>query len=164
MSPQNNWLNIALYKPLIPQNTGNIGRTCVGLNIALHIIGTPGFHLENKYLKRAGLDYWKNVNLNLLKDFDSLYKKHENSNFYYFTKNGKKSIFDITFSQGDFLIFGQETEGLPDKITEKNVNNTVFLPMEKSIRSFNLSNVAAIAAFEAYRQLYHKKINIGPDA
>lgn len=148
-----NWLNIVLYRPEIPQNTGNIGRTCVGLNIPLHIIGRPSFFLEDKHLKRAGLDYWEKLNLFHYEDWADFFLRHSQGHFYFFTKKGRKNLFDVSFQERDFLIFGRETDGLPQDILEKYADYTVSLPMSEQIRSFNLSNTVAVSAFEAFRQI-----------
>ncbi|HCL57594.1 MAG TPA: tRNA (uridine(34)/cytosine(34)/5-carboxymethylaminomethyluridine(34)-2'-O)-methyltransferase TrmL [Spirochaetia bacterium] len=154
---ENNWLNIALYKPQIPQNTGNIGRTCVGLNIALHIIGKPAFFLDDKAVRRAGLDYWEYLKLIQYDSFEDFFKKNPDKNFYFFTKKGKHLVFDVSFHKSDFMIFGQETEGLPAWILEKYEDFTVQFPMSDQVRSFNLSNTVASASFEAYRQIFSKE-------
>jgi tRNA (cytidine/uridine-2'-O-)-methyltransferase len=146
-------INIALYRPEIPQNTGNIARTCVGLNVPLHIIGRPAFSLEDKQVRRAGLDYWKDLNLIRHENWKAFLEANPGCRFHLFTKSGKKSLFDVQFQQNDFLIFGRETEGLPRWILDEHAEGTVYLPMPGNVRSYNLSNTVAVAVFEAYRQL-----------
>lgn len=147
------WLDLALYRPLIPQNTGNIGRTCVGLDIPLSIIGRPGFSLDDAAVKRAGLDYWADLKLLLYADLESFFVEHPPERCWFFTKQGKSSLFDAELGQGDTFVFGQETLGLPPEVLEKHFDRTLYLPMPGNIRSYNLSNTAAVAAFEAYRKL-----------
>lgn len=150
----NPWLHIALYRPQIPQNTGNIGRTCVGLNLPLHIIDRPSFSLDAKSVKRAGLDYWSSLKLIEHESWESFEAKLNPKRLFFFTKAGSKSLYETSFQKGDVLIFGRETSGLPKEILEKyEKNQSIFLPMPGEIRSYNLSNTVAIAAFEAYRQI-----------
>jgi len=156
-----NWLNLALYRPEIPQNTGNIGRTCVGLNIPLHIIGRPAFFISDAKLKRAGLDYWDQLDLMHYEDFADFFTHFEPSRCFFFTKNGTQHLFETQFKFGDCLVFGRETQGLPPEIIDKYPKQTVYLPMSDKIRSFNLANTAAVAAFEAYRQIKMGQINQG---
>ncbi len=151
---KSNWLSLALYKPQIPQNTGNIGRTCVGLNTPLHIIGKPAFFLDDKEVKRAGLDYWKDLKLVQHAHFEEFFTHIDPKQCYFFSKNGHKNLFEVSFKKGDCLIFGQETHGLPQDICSQFASQTIFLPMGEKIRSYNLSNAVAIAAFEAYRQIF----------
>lgn len=151
------WLHIGLYRPQIPQNTGNIARTCVGLEIPLHIIGKPVFSLEDRYLKRAGLDYWEHLSLTLHEGWEEFSQKYPSSRCYFFSKKGRRNLFDLSFQEEDILIFGQESDGLPPWMLEEFAEQTVFLPMPGKVRSFNLSNTVAVAAFEAYHQIIHQK-------
>jgi len=148
-----NWLNLCLYRPEIPQNTGNIGRTCVGLNIPLHIIGRPSFFMDDKQLKRAGLDYWEKLKIHYYEGFEDFFEKNPDARCFFLTKYGKKSLFEVHFQINDFLILGRETAGLPKEMIQKYAYSTIYLPMSNEIRSFNLANTAAVAAFEAYRQI-----------
>jgi len=148
------FVKIVLYRPEIPQNTGNIARTCVGLDIDLIIVGRPSFSLDDKSLKRAGLDYWEYLRLKLYEDWNEFLGRENPNYILLFTKNGKVSIFDTKIVEGSYLVFGRETEGLPQYILDKYRDNTVFLPIIGNVRSYNLANSVAVAAFEAYRQIF----------
>jgi tRNA (cytidine/uridine-2'-O-)-methyltransferase len=143
-------LNIVLYEPEIPQNTGNIARLCACTGASLYLVGKLGFSLSSKYTKRAGLDYWDSVDLHKIESMDELYAEFPDSNFYYLTTKSKKLYTDIKFQDGDFIVFGPETRGLPEKyVTDK---NAVTIPMKVGQRSLNLSNSVAIVAYEVIRQ------------
>ena len=145
-------LNIVLYEPEIPQNTGNIARLCACLGAKLYLVGRLGFVLSDKYLKRAGLDYWDKLDIVHIDSLDELIQQNPDSSFYYFTTKTKTVYTNINYSQGDFLVFGPETRGIPEEILNKNKKNCVTIPMKKETRSLNLSNSVAIAAYEAFRQ------------
>ncbi len=149
---KSDFLNIVLYEPEIPQNTGNIARLCACLGAKLYLCGRLGFSLSDKYLKRAGLDYWDKLDIEHCEKLDDLIQNNPDSNFYYFTTKTKKIYTKIKFVQGDFLVFGPETRGIPEEILNKNKNNCATIPMKKETRSLNLSNSVAIAAYEAFRQ------------
>ena len=143
-------INIALYEPEIPQNTGNIARLCACTGASLYLVGKLGFSLSDKYTKRAGLDYWDSVDLHKVNSMDDLYANFPNSTFYYLTTKSKKKYTDIKFQDGDFIVFGPETRGLPEKyVMDK---NAVTIPMKEGQRSLNLSNSVAIVAYEVIRQ------------
>lgn len=143
-------LNIALYEPEIPQNTGNIARLCACTGASLYLVGKLGFSLSSKYTKRAGLDYWDSVDLHKVESMDDLYKENPNATFYYLTTKTKKKYTEVQFKDGDFIVFGPETRGLPEKyVTDK---NALTIPMKEGQRSLNLSNSVAIVAYEAIRQ------------
>ena len=145
-----NQLNIVLYEPEIPQNTGNIARLCACIGASLYLVGKLGFSLSSKYTKRAGLDYWDSVDLHKVDSMDELYKEFPEANFYYLTTKSKKLYTDIEYKDGDFIVFGPETRGLPEKyVTDK---NAVTIPMKEGQRSLNLSNSVAITAYEVIRQ------------
>ncbi|MFT8315069.1 MAG: tRNA (cytidine(34)-2'-O)-methyltransferase [Clostridium sp.] len=147
-------LNIVLFQPEIPQNTGNIARTCVLTNSKLHLIKPLGFRLDEKHLKRAGLDYWDELDMNLYDSFEELRRKYENSTFYFSTTKGKNYYDDVEFKQGDFIVFGRESCGLPDEIRDSDPQRCIRVPMVKtSLRSLNLSNTVAIVAYEGIRQI-----------
>ena len=150
--PKSNFLNIVLYEPEIPQNTGNIARLCACLGAKLYLIGRLGFSLSDKYTKRAGLDYWDKLEVEHINSLDDLIFQNQDSNFYYFTTKTKHKYTDIKYQQGDFLIFGPETRGIPEDILNKNKNFCATIPMRKVTRSLNLSNSVAIVAYEAFRQ------------
>lgn len=144
--------NIVLFEPEIPQNTGNIARLCACTGASLYLVGKLGFSLTDKYTKRAGLDYWENVDLHKIDSLEELKKQHEGANFYYLTTKSKKSFFDVSFKEGDFLVFGPETRGLPEKLLNENKGNSITIPMLEGQRSLNLSNSASIVLYEAIRQ------------
>lgn len=147
-------LNIVLHEPEIPQNTGNIARTCVLTNSKLHLIKPLGFQLSDKYLKRAGLDYWKYLDISIYESFEELREKYKDSAFYYSTTKAKKFYTEVTYKKGDFIVFGKETKGLPDSIRDMEPENLIRVPMvETTTRSLNLSNTVSIVAYEALRQL-----------
>ncbi len=145
-----NKLNIVLYEPEIPQNTGNIARLCACCGASLYLVGKLGFSLTSKYTKRAGLDYWDSVDLHKVDSMDELYKMFPNGTFYYLTTKTNKLYTDIKFKDGDFIVFGPETRGLPDKYVKD--ENARTIPMKENQRSLNLSNSVAIVAYEAIRQ------------
>ncbi len=149
--------NIVLFEPEIPQNTGNIGRLCVGLDATLHLIEPLGFSLEDKYLKRAGLDYWKYLNLRVYKNFEEFYRKNNPERIFYFSKKAKKLYWDVDYQRGDFLVFGKETLGLPEEIVFNENNRVYKIPMIGKTRSLNLSNSVAIVTYEAFRQVNIKE-------
>lgn len=153
-------LNIVLVEPEIPQNTGNIARTCAAIGAKLHLVKPLGFEISDKYLKRAGLDYWDKLDIeehNNLDEFLNKYKPEENNMFFVTTK-GKHCYSDVDYSKLDniFLLFGKETKGLPENLLTKYINNAIRIPMRKTLRSLNLSNSVAIVAYEVLRQ---KKFN-----
>lgn len=143
-------LNIVLYEPEIPQNTGNIARLCACCGASLYLVGKLGFSLSSKYTKRAGLDYWDSVDLHKVESMEELYKMFPKSTFYYLTTKTDRLYTDIKFKEGDFIVFGPETRGLPDKYV--NDVNARTIPMQEGQRSLNLSNSVAIVAYEAIRQ------------
>lgn len=144
--------NIVLFEPEIPQNTGNIARLCACTGANLFLVGKLGFSLSDKYTKRAGLDYWESVNITKVDSLEQLQSEFKDAKFYYLTTKSKKSFFDVNFNEGDFLIFGPETRGLPEKILTENESNAITIPMLEGQRSLNLSNSVAIVLYEAIRQ------------
>ena len=156
---KSDFLNIVLYEPEIPQNTGNIARLCACLGAKLYLIGRLGFVLSDKYLKRAGLDYWDKLDIVHVDSLDELIEQNPNSNFYYFTTKTDRVYTNISYSQGDFLVFGPETRGIPEDILNLNKETCVTIPMRKITRSLNLSNSVAIAAYEAFRQFNITKLD-----
>ena len=145
--------NIVLVEPEIPQNTGNIVRTCHATGCALHLVRPLGFDVSDKYLKRAGLDYWDEVEINYYDSFDEVLKKFPSSRFYYFTTKGLNRHCDVKFKEGDFLVFGKETKGLPEPLLKVHKDECLRIPMIGETRSLNLSNSVAIAVYEGLRQL-----------
>jgi len=142
---------IVLYQPEIPANTGNIGRLCVGANAELHIIKPMKFFLNDKYLKRAGLDYWDKVKLFVHDDWDSFIEKYPDSNVYLVETCGEKLYYSECYKQGDVFVFGSETKGLPEDILSK--YKVVRIPMSEEIRSINMCNSVAIVMYEGMRQV-----------
>ena len=149
-------LNIVLVEPEIPQNTGNIARTCAAIGAKLHLVYPLGFSISEKQVKRAGLDYWDKVEIEEHKNFNEFLEKYkpEESNMYFVTTKGKKVYSEIDYSNFDevFLLFGKETKGLPENILKKYINNTIRIPMRETLRSLNLSNSVAIVAYDVFRQ------------
>lgn len=148
------FLNIVLFEPEIPQNTGNIARTCVLTNCKLHLIEPLGFSLDEKHLKRAGLDYWDFLDLEIHKSYEDLRNKYKDGNFYFSTTHGKRLYTQVNYKEGDFIVFGKESAGLPNYIKNGQEENCIRVPMiETTTRSLNLSNTVAIVAYEGLRQL-----------
>lgn len=144
--------NIVLFEPEIPQNTGNIARLCACTGANLYLIGKLGFSLSDKYTKRAGLDYWDCVNIQKIDTLEQLQAENKGANFYYLTTKSNKSFFDVEFKEGDFLVFGPETRGLPKNLLQANEKASITIPMLEGQRSLNLSNSVAIVLYEAIRQ------------
>jgi len=150
-------LNIVLFQPEIPQNTGNIGRTCVLTDCKLHLIKPLGFSLEEKQLKRAGLDYWPYLDLELYDSYEELREKYKDSTFYFSTTKASNFYTDVKYKEGDFIVFGRESSGLPGIVRDSDPNRCIKVPMISSTtRSLNLSNTVAIVAYEALRQIGFK--------
>ncbi len=148
--------NIVLVEPEIPQNTGNIVRTCSATGCRLHLVRPLGFETDDKHLKRAGLDYWNEVEIFYYDSFDRVLEKYRGENFYYFTTKGLKTHSEAKFKHGDFLVFGKETRGLPEELLKANRETCLRIPMVNETRSLNLSNSVAIAVYEGLRQLEFK--------
>ncbi len=145
-------MEIALYEPLIPQNSGNIARLCAGTNSNLHFIGKLGFSLSDKYLKRAGLDYWKFVKYFVWKDFDEFYAHFKHRNFYIATSKGKVLYTDVCYTLDDVILFGNEVEGLPNFIINRFPDNVKVKIPFVNVRCLNLANSVSIILYEAFRQ------------
>ena len=147
-------LNIVLVEPEIPQNAGNIVRTCAVTGAKLHMVRPLGFEVSDKYLKRAGLDYWHFVDISYYDSIEEVMDKFYNgNNFYFFSTKAKIIHSDAKYKDGDFLVFGKETKGLPEPLLEKHYNECVRLPMMNECRSLNLSNSVCVGVYEALRQL-----------
>lgn len=145
-------LNIVLVEPEIPQNTGNIARTCAATGARLHIVKPMGFTPTDKHLKRAGLDYWYLLDITYYENLNDFFEKNKGGNFYYFSTKAPRKYTDIEYPDKCFIVFGKETKGLPEKLLFNNPETTVRIPMIDEARSLNLSNSAAIAAYEVLRQ------------
>lgn len=146
-------LNIVLVEPEIPQNTGNISRTCAATGAHLHLVEPLGFRIDDRKLKRAGLDYWHLLHITYYKNLDDFFSKNDGP-FFYFTTKGQTIYSDVTYPDGAYLMFGKETAGLPESLLVRNPERCVRLPMldDDSARSLNLSNTVAVGAYEALRQ------------
>ena len=144
--------HIVLVEPEIPQNAGNIARTCAATGSVLHMVRPFGFEISAKYLKRAGLDYWNLVDIRYYDSFAEVRERNKNARFFFFTTKAKKAHSDVAFQDGDFLVFGKETKGLPEELLHDNYDRAVRIPMGTGIRSLNLSNSVAIVLYEALRQ------------
>ena len=149
-------MNIVLVEPEIPQNTGNIVRTCGGVGATLHLVRPLGFSVEDKYLKRAGLDYWHLVDIHYYDSIDEVFK-YQQEHFpdavnYFCSTKAKQSHADVEFKDGDFLYFGKETKGLPEELIFANYDTALRIPMRDDFRSLNLANSVAIIVYEAMRQ------------
>ncbi len=147
-------LKVCLFEPEIPQNTGNIARTCAATGSELHLIHPLGFDISEKAVRHAGLDYWKDVKIFEYEDENDFFSKHKNDTMYFFSSKGKHNYSTIDFSNsGDiYLCFGRESTGLGEKIIVEHNENTMRIPMAKGIRCLNLSNSVAIVVYEALRQ------------
>ena len=147
-------LHVALYEPEIPPNTGNIARLCAATETPLHIVGVTGFRMDDRTLKRAGLDYWEHVDLRRHLSIEELYSNLPDSRFIYLTTKTDRSYTDWKFESGDCLVFGPETRGLPDELLTANEDSCLTIPMTNSnVRSLNLATSVGIVLFEAIRQL-----------
>ncbi len=146
-------LNLVLVEPQIPQNTGNISRTCAVTGAALHLVKPYGFEITDRQLKRAGLDYWDKLEIYQYNNITEFFEKN-NGEYYFFTTKGKKVHSDISYpaDKAVYIIFGREDKGLPEKLLAENYERCVRIPMRNELRSLNLSNSAAIACYEVLRQ------------
>lgn len=145
-------MNIVLHQPEIPANTGNIGRTCVATGTSLHLIEPLGFRLDEKSIKRAGMDYWEHLNVTRYMNYQEFLEKHPGAKIWMATTKAKYSYTDVTFGPDDFIMFGKESAGIPEEILVENEENCIRIPMLPEIRSLNLSNSVAIVLYEALRQ------------
>lgn len=145
-------LNIVLVEPEIPQNTGNIARTCACTHSALHLVKPMAFEITDSQLKRAGLDYWDKLNLTVYDSLDEFLKIHGDKTLWLFTTKAHKSYASVNYGADDFLVFGKETKGLSIDFINSRIDNAVRIPMFNDLRCLNLSNSVAIAAYEALRQ------------
>ena len=145
-------LNVVLVQPEIPQNTGNIARTCACTNTRLHLVRPFGFEISDRTVRRAGLDYWDKVEIFYYDSFNQVLEQNPNSKFFYFTTKGKKTYSDADIPDNSFLVFGKESKGLDETLIVKNYENALRIPMYGDLRSLNLSNSVAIVVYEALRQ------------
>ena len=150
--------HVVLYEPLMPANTGNIARTCAGTNTVLDLIEPLGFQIDNKKMKRAGLDYWDKVDIIEYENLEDFKEKTKGKKIYLLSTKSKKCYTDIEYEDEAYLVFGPETRGLPEDFILDNFDNAARIPMRDIIRSLNLSNAVAIVAYEAERQLNYKNL------
>lgn len=155
-------MNIVLLEPEMPSNTGNIGRTCVASNTRLHLIEPLGFKLNEKALKRAGLDYWDKLDVSIYSDYQDFLEKNPQAagNMYFATTKAHKVYSDVIYSPDCYLMFGKESAGIPEEILVENEEHCIRIPMWGDIRSLNLSNSAAIVLYEALRQNGFEKMEL----
>ena len=144
-------LNIVLLEPEIPQNTGNIARTCAATGSKLHLVKPLGFEIDDKKLKRAGLDYWHLLDITFYENIDDFFNKNK-GNFYFASTKSLNRHSDVKFNDGDYIVFGKETKGLDESLLKANKESCIRIPMIKDARSLNLSNSVAIVLYEALRQ------------
>lgn len=153
-------LNIALVEPEIPQNTGNIARTCAATGTGLHLVKPLGFSIEDRYLKRAGLDYWNEVMVSCCESFAELREKYYGYKFFYASTKAGQAYTEVSYPEDCFLVFGKETAGLPEELLEANRETCIRIPMRPGIRSLNLSNSVAIILYEVLRQKGFKNMDL----
>ena len=145
-------MNIVLHEPEIPANTGNIGRTCVATGTSLHLIKPLGFDISDKAVRRAGMDYWKELDLHVYEDFEEFVEKNPGARIYMATTKARKAYAEVEYKGNDFIMFGKESAGIPEEILVKYEDTSVRIPMIGEIRSLNLSNSVSIILYEALRQ------------
>lgn len=145
-------MNIVLVEPEIPQNTGNIARTCAATGAKLHLIKPLGFSLEDRYLKRAGLDYWFLMEYTVYESWQDFLEKNEGANLYYATTKAPRDYASVSYAENDYLVFGKETKGLDEQLLKDNYGRCIRIPMRAEARSLNLSNSVAVVLYEALRQ------------
>ena len=154
-------MNIVLLEPEMPSNTGNIGRTCVATDTALHLIEPLGFTLNEKKIKRAGLDYWNKLKLYIYSDFEDFLEKNPKAKtrLYMATTKAEKTYSEVSYEEDDYIMFGKESAGIPEEILIRDKESCIRIPMWGDIRSVNLSNSVSIILYEAYRQLGFAGLN-----
>ena len=150
--------NIVLVEPEIPQNTGNIARTCAATGAKLHIVKPMGFEIDDKKLKRAGLDYWHLLGVKYYENLDDFYEKTKGGRYFYATTKALNTYCDVGYKENDYIFFGKETKGLPEELLYNNKENCIRIPMISEARSLNLSNSVAIVIYEALRQVGFSKL------
>lgn len=146
-------VDVVLYQPEIPHNTGSVGRTCVAVGAKLWLVRPLGFRVDDYYLRRAGLDYWEHLEWEVVDDWTALVERLPGRRFWYLTKTAERHYTDVRYQQGDVLVFGRESNGLPADLLAANPDRTLRIPIRPAVRSLNLSNSAAVLLYEAVRQL-----------
>ncbi len=144
--------NIVLLEPEIPHNTGAIGRTCVATNTSLHLIKPLGFDIDEKSVKRSGLDYWNDLDIHVYENYEDFLNKNPNAKVFMATTKAENTYADVTYGENDFVMFGKESKGIPEDILAVNKDTCIRIPMAKNHRSLNLANSASIIIYEALRQ------------
>ncbi len=150
--------NIVLVEPEIPQNTGNIARTCAATGAQLHIVKPMGFAIDDKKLKRAGLDYWHLLGVTYYENLEDFFEKTKGGRYFYSTTKAQNTYADVEFADNDYILFGKETKGLPEQLLYENPERCIRIPMISEARSLNLSNAVAIVIYEALRQTGFEKL------
>ena len=153
-------LNIVLLEPEMPANTGNIGRTCVATGTVLHLIEPLGFHLDDRSIKRAGMDYWHQLDVRRYINYEDFLEKNPGAVIYMATTKAKKVYTQVSYEEDCYIMFGKESAGIPEEILKKNKERCVRIPMNEEIRSLNLSNSVAIMLYEALRQQGFKNMEL----
>ena len=148
--------HVVLFEPEIPQNTGNIGRSCVAVNAKLWIVEPASFQITDKRVRRAGLDYWPHLDLELVPDWPHLTKRLPSNRFFFFSKFAKRSLWDVEFETEDVFVFGRESSGLPESILDPTDPRSVRLPMTHHVRSLNLATTVGVTLYEHQRQIFQK--------
>ena len=145
-------INIVLYSPEIPQNTGNISRTCAVTGARLHIIKPIGFEISDRTLRRAGLDYWDKLDVTYYENYEDFLRQNENAELFFFSAHADRNFAEVEYPEDVFLVFGRESVGLPKELVMENMHRSLRIPMRKTLRCLNLSNSVAIAVYEVLRQ------------
>lgn len=145
-------LHVVLYRPEIPYNTGSVGRTCVAVGAKLWLVRPLGFRVDDYHLRRAGLDYWQHLEWEVVEDWPTLLAHLPIERHWYFTKKAARSFVTVALQEGDVLVFGSESQGLPDELLSASADHNLSIPTRKEVRSLNLSNAVAVATYEALRQ------------
>jgi len=153
-------LNVVLIEPEIPQNTGNISRTCAATGARLHLVGPMGFHITDKQVRRAGLDYWDKLYITYYGSTEEFFEKNKDGKFFYFTTKAEQTHSEVSYPNNAYLVFGKETKGLPEELLKENHDSCVRLPMRGIIRSLNLSNAVAVGVYEVLRQWDYPELSL----
>jgi tRNA (cytidine/uridine-2'-O-)-methyltransferase len=149
-------LHVVLIEPEIPPNTGNIARLCVAAGARLHLVEPLGFSLDDKFLRRAGMDYWSKCDVRVWHSFQELRQQSGEARYFFLTKKRGQAYWDLRYEHDDYLVFGRETKGLPESLLAANVGRCLTIPMQADARSLNLATAAAIVLYEAIRQLHSR--------